>query len=71
MPSPKLDKIIKMLESGEEFSLTDSQYKRKTGLKIPKNNTYVVKNSAIAKKAKEYGYKLVLQERTLTFEKEV
>lgn len=70
MPTPKLDEIIKMLKSGKEFSLTDNQYKRKTGLNIPQNNTYVVKNSAVAKKAREYGYRLVLQERTILFEKE-
>ncbi|MDE6774709.1 MAG: hypothetical protein K2J37_00140 [Ruminococcus sp.] len=70
MPSPKLEEVIKLLESGEQFSLTDSQYKKKTGLNIPKNNTYLVKKSAVARKAKEYGYKLVLQERTILFEKE-
>lgn len=70
MPAPKLDKIIELLESGEPFSLTDSQYKRKTGLNIPKNNTYLVKVSAIARKAKKYGYKLVLQERQISFERE-
>lgn len=70
MPAPKLEKIIELLESGEQFSLTESQYKGKTGLNVPKNNTYTVKKSAVARKAKEYGYKLVLQERTILFEKE-
>lgn len=71
MPVPKLEKIIELLESGEPFSLTDSQYKRKTGLNIPKSSTYLVKSSAVAQKAKEYGYKLVLQERQISFEKEI
>lgn len=71
MPAPKLEKIIELLESGEPFSLTDSQYKRKTGLNIPKDNTYLMKRSAIARKAKEYGYKLVLQERQISFEREI
>lgn len=70
MPSPNLEKIIELLESGEQFSLTENQYKGKTGLNIPKNNTYLVKNSAVARKAKAYGYKLVLQERTILFEME-
>lgn len=70
MPSPNLERIIELLESGEQFSLTENQYQRETGLNIPKNNTYLVKNSAVARKAKEYGYKLILQERTILFEKE-
>ncbi len=70
MSSPNLEKIIELLESGEQFSLTESQYQKNTGLNIPKNNTYLVKNSAVARKAKEYGYKLVVQERTILFEKE-
>lgn len=71
MPAPKLEKIIELLESGEPFSLTNNQYKSKTGLNIPKDNTYLIKKSAIARKAKEYGYKLVLQERQISFEKEI
>lgn len=70
MPSPNLDKIIELFESGEPFSLTDSQYKQKTGLFIPKDNSYATKKSAVAKRAMEYGYKVTLQERTLSFEKE-
>lgn len=70
MPSPNLDQIKELFESGEPFSLTDSQYKRKTGRSIPKNNTYLVKKSAVAKKAREYGYTLKIQERTISFEKE-
>ena len=50
--------------------MTENQYKRKTGLNIPKNNTYLVNDSAVARKAKEYGYKLVLQERQISFERE-
>ncbi|MDE6656955.1 MAG: hypothetical protein K2J88_00020 [Oscillospiraceae bacterium] len=70
MPRPELEKIIELLKSGEPFSLTNSQYKNKTGLPIPKNNAYVVRDSAVARKAKEYGYKVKVQERTISFEKE-
>lgn len=69
MARPKLDNIIKQLETGEDFSLTDSQYKRKTGLNIPKNPYYLLNSSAVAGVAEKYGYKLVIQERTLIFEK--
>lgn len=70
MPAPKLDKIIELLESGEPFSLTESQYKSNTGLSIPKDSSYVVRKSAVAKKAQEYGYKITVRQRTLSFEKE-
>jgi hypothetical protein len=70
MAQPKLDDIVKLLESGETFSLTDSQYQEKTGLNLPKSSYYLLKKSAIAKKAQEYGYRIKLQERELTFEKE-
>lgn len=66
MPSPKLHKILELLETGEPFSLTDRQYKAKTGLNIPKR----IKDSAVEKRAKAYGYKLVIRERELMFEKE-
>lgn len=70
MPAPKLEEVIELLELGEPFSLTESQYKVKTGLNIPKNNKYVVEKSAVARKAMEYGYKLKIQERIILFEKE-
>ena len=70
MSMPKLEKIIKLLESGEPFNLTDTQYHEKTGLHIPKSNSYLLNKSAIARKAKEYGYRLTLQERQISFEKE-
>jgi hypothetical protein len=71
MASPKLDDIVKLLESGESFSLTDSQYKKKTGLNIPKSPSYLLKKSAISKAAQQYGYSIKLKERELTFEKEM
>lgn len=70
MPSPKLDEIVKLMESGGDFSLTDSQYKSKTGLHIPKSNNYLTKKSAIARTARGYGYKLVVHEKEISFEKE-
>ena len=70
MATPKLDKIEKQMKSGEAFSLTNSQYKKSTGLDIPKNNNYLVKESAVAKKAKLYGYKIIVHERQISFEKE-
>lgn len=70
MATPKLDSIERQLKAGETFSLTNSQYKKSTGLDIPKNSNYLVKNSAVAKKARIYGYKIVVHEREISFEKE-
>ena len=70
MPSPKLEQIKKMLETGQSFSLTNADYKRKTGLALPKDNYYLTHKSALAKCCKQKGYKIVIQERTITLEKE-
>ena len=69
MPMPKLDRIIKQLDAGETFSLTNSQYKKSTGLDIPKDISYLVNRSAVAKKARERGYKIVVREKEISFEK--
>lgn len=70
MPTPKLGKIIELLETGEPFTLTNSQYKAKTGLDIPKSPYYLLTDSAVAKRARAYGYKLAVREREIVFEKE-
>lgn len=66
---PKLDSIRKLLESGESFSLTEKEYAKKTGVPLPKENKYIKNNSALANLAKEYGYELAIQERTVTLVK--
>ena len=70
MSKPDLTKIEKLLKSGEDFSLNDAQYKSKTGLSIPKNPYYLIKNSAIAKLARRYGFRISHQERKISFEKD-
>lgn len=70
MSRPDLSKVKKMFESGEDFSLTDKQYRNKTGLSIPKNNSYLIRDSAIAKEAQRNGFVISLQERTIIFKKQ-
>ena len=48
MSQPKLGQIIEMLEKGENFELTNQQYKKKTGLNIPVDKSYTEKRSAVA-----------------------
>ena len=69
MATPKLDKIIKQLDAGETFSMTNSQYKKSTGLDIPKDTGYLVRKSAVAKMARERGFKIVVHEREISFER--
>lgn len=76
MPMPKMDGIIKLLEAKKPFSLTNSQYKKLTGLDIPKT----IRTSLVWRKARKYQFiivekdkalnKLVNKERSISFERE-
>lgn len=70
MRIPDLKKIEKILQKGKSFTLTDSQYERKSGAPLPKNKSYLLNRSAIARLGKQYGYSLTVQEKTVTFVKE-
>ena len=67
MRNPDLSKIVGLLEKQEEFELTDIQYKRKTGAEIPKDKSYTEKRSAVAKKAKEYGFEIEVIPKRIIF----
>ncbi len=69
MSQPKLGQIIEMLEKGKPFVLTDAQYKAKTGLNIPKGKSFVEKRSAVAKRAKEYGFLIEYSPAKIEFKK--
>lgn len=66
---PNLDSIKKLFKQNEDFSLTEKQYQVSTGVPLPKGTYYLKKNSAVAKIAKENGYDIIVQERTIKFEK--
>lgn len=64
MSRPKFDKIIEMLSKGENFSLSRAQYIKYTGTDLPQRKSYTEKDSAVAKRAKAYNYKIeVIPER--------
>ena len=42
--NPNFEKLIPLLRSNEEFSLTEKQYKEKTGADLPKENYYLKTN---------------------------
>ena len=67
MGKPKFDKLRKQFESGKEFSITEKEYLKKTGSTMPVGKYYIEKNSAVARKAKEYGLTVTLTEKHITF----
>ena len=69
MRNPKLIKIIEILEKGKEFCLTRQEYIRLTGADIPQSKYYTEKSSAIARRAKSYGFKVVVIPEIIKFEK--
>ena len=70
MAKINFDKLIPLFETQEEFSITESQYEKKIGQPLPKNEYYLKNNSALAKKAKEFGFSLEIKERTICLKKQ-
>ena len=66
---PNLDKLNILFQRGEPFRLTEAQYEAKTGARLPKNSHYLLNDSALAKRCKEKGFKLRLQEKVVFMEK--
>ena len=69
MTRPKMDKMAILLKKGEEFTINSLEYKRLTGAEIPKNKYYTENNSAVARKAMDYGYKITVIPEQLVFSK--
>lgn len=63
-------KIIPLLQADEEFSLTESQYLKSTGRKMPKGMYYLKNSSALAKLIRKYGFRIEVQERTILLKKD-
>lgn len=69
MSAPKLEKIIKIMEKGKDFELTNEEYRTETGLDIPKGKDYVEKRSAVAQRAKEHGFSIEYTPAKIKFKK--
>lgn len=71
--SNKVDfsKFLPLLESNEEFSITEKQYLKNTGREMPKDTYYLKHTSALSKKAKQYGYSIEVNERTIILKKAI
>ena len=66
---PKLDYFVGKFAKGEEFCVSRFDYYKITGIDTPQNSYYTKKNSAIAKRAKEYGYEIEVVPEQLRFVK--
>lgn len=62
---PNLNKLNYLFDR-ESFELTDAKYEKLTGAPMPKDKYYLLNKSALAKKCRELGYKLILQEKLIT-----
>lgn len=69
MGKPNLSKIIELLDKGQDFELTNQQYKYKTGLDFPKNNSYAKNKSSVAKMAARYDYIIEIIPQRILFKK--
>ncbi len=58
MKKPDLSRIVKKLEKEKSFSITRDEYVKLTGADTPQDKYYFANRSALAKKAKEHGFKL-------------
>ena len=62
---PKLEALDGLFRSGKNFELTDAQYERKTGAMLPKGKSYLLNQSALARKAAKNGYSISVIEKTV------
>lgn len=71
--SNKVDfsKFLPLLESNEEFSITEKQYLKNTGREMPKGTHYLKHSSAFSREAKKHGYSIEVNERTIILKKVV
>lgn len=69
MARPNFEKLEKQFERGDDFELTNQQYKSRTGTDFPKDKSYAERKSAVARKAGEYGYQIVVIPQKILFKK--
>ena len=68
MPYLDFSKIEELVNTSTTFSLSERQYKELTGKPLPKDRSYLEKRSALARFANNHGLKIIVQERTISFE---
>jgi hypothetical protein len=66
----ELNELDDLFSCGHDFELTESEYKRRVGKDMPKQESYIEKKSPIARKAEAYGYSVKVETcsiKVLTF----
>ena len=67
MAKNDFSKLKSMLELSSGFSLSEQQYEKIIGRKMPKSSKYyLAKKSALAEFAKEMGFAVVVHEEKIT-----
>ena len=66
---PKLIHLESLFNSKNHFSLTEAQNEAKTGARLPKDSSYLLNRSALAKECKKRNFRLSLQEKIVSFER--
>ena len=54
-----MDSLDELFQQGKDFKMAEEVYKEKTGNPFPKGKWYLKKQSALARKAAEYGFEIV------------
>jgi len=68
---PDLDALNYLFENGNDFQITGKLYEEKAGAPLPKDKNYIIKKSALAKKAREKGFEIIKVEEKPVIEKTV
>ena len=66
---PKLSELKELFEKGEDFELTDAQYEKRTGCRLPKDKNYLLRKSALARECAKRGYDLGVIEKRVILKK--
>lgn len=67
---PDLRGIETLLKTGEDFMLSEVQYKSRTGSPLPKDTNYIKHRSALAKLCRNYGYVIEVQPKIINIRKD-
>ena len=71
MKKPNFIDILPLFDTSKEFSLTESQYFKKTGATMPKDTYYLKNKSALSNIARKHGYVVEINERTICLKKAI
>ena len=66
---PDFEKMEAYFDKGKDFRLTEAQYEKLTGTRLPKGTYYLKNKSALANRAKEKGYWVEVIEKEVILKK--